>query len=92
MLNVNGDIYISDVGRVQKWISTRNEFIPVMSINSSCSGVFVDIIDNLYCSMTRYHQVLKRSLNDSESASISAAAGTGSKGFAATKAMEIHNI
>jgi hypothetical protein len=63
----NGDIYIDDGGsnrRVQKWISTTNTFDTVMNVNSSCEGLFVDINDNLYCSMEDHHRVVKRSLND----------------------------
>ncbi|CAF4499951.1 unnamed protein product, partial [Didymodactylos carnosus] len=78
----NGDIYIADVsnnGQVQKWISTTNKFITVMNVKSSCTGLFVDITDNLYCSMDNHHQVVKRSLNDSVMTQI-IVAGTGIKG------------
>jgi hypothetical protein len=63
----NGDIYIDDGvenRRVQKWISTTETFDTVMNVNSSCYGLFVDIKDNLYCSMSGLHRVVKRSLND----------------------------
>lgn len=49
-----GDIYIDDGavnGRVQKWISQNNTWITVMNVNSSCESLFVDINDDLYCSM-----------------------------------------
>jgi hypothetical protein len=78
----NGDIYIDDGqenGRVQKWISTTNEFVTVMNVSSSCWGLFVDIIDNLYCSMQNDHRVVKRSLTDSVMTPITAA-GTGIQG------------
>jgi hypothetical protein len=63
----NGDIYIaegSDNDRVQKWISTTETFDTVMYVSSSCRGLFVDIKDNLYCSMPEHHRVVKRSLNN----------------------------
>jgi hypothetical protein len=63
----NGDIYIDDGeenGRVQKWISTKETFATVMNVSSSCYGLFVDIKDNLYCSMFYHHRVVKRCLND----------------------------
>ncbi|CAF0904294.1 unnamed protein product [Adineta steineri] len=81
----NGDIYIDDGyynGRVQKWIAETNIFVTVMNINSSCDGLFVDINDTLYCSMSKHHQVVKRSLNDSMMTSNPVAAGTGTLGAA----------
>ena len=75
----NGDIFIDDGerhGQVQKWIAQTNTFDTVMNVNSSCSGLFVDINDTLYCSMIWIHQVVKRSLNDPERTSITVAAGT----------------
>ena len=78
----NGDIYIDDGeenNRVQKWISKTNTTVTVMNVNASCDGLFIDINENLYCSMAHRHQVLKRSLNDSEMVSITVA-GTGFSG------------
>ncbi|CAF0720286.1 unnamed protein product [Adineta steineri] len=80
----NGDIYMDDGiinGRVQKWSAETNNFLTVMHVNSSCVGLFVDINDNVYCSMSDYHQVVKRSLNDSVMNSNVVAAGTGIKGY-----------
>ncbi|CAF1027553.1 unnamed protein product [Adineta steineri] len=80
---LNDDIYIDDGfwnGRVQKWIAETNTFVTVMNVNSSCFGLFVDINDTLYCSMSLNHQVVKRSLNESEMTSNSIAAGTGISG------------
>jgi sugar lactone lactonase YvrE len=80
----NGDIYIDDGeenGRVQKWISTTETFDTVMNVDSSCYGLFVDIKDNLYCSMSDHHRVVKRSLNDPVMTTV-VVAGTGSEGWA----------
>ncbi|CAF1241983.1 unnamed protein product [Adineta steineri] len=79
----NGDIYIDDGeknGEVQRWSAETNTFVTVMNVNSSCHGLFVDINDTLYCSMPDYHQVVKKSLNDSVMASNLIAAGTGISG------------
>ncbi|CAF4123497.1 unnamed protein product, partial [Adineta steineri] len=79
----NGDIYIDDAvknGRVQKWITETNIFVTVMNVNSSCYGLFVDINNTLYCSMSKYHQVVKRSLSNSTMNTNCVAAGTGSLG------------
>ncbi len=83
----NGDIHIDDGfknGRVQKWISTTETFETVMNVNSSCDGLFVDINDNLYCSMRDHHCVVKRSLNDPVMTSI-IVAGTGIQGSASNE-------
>jgi hypothetical protein len=81
----NGDIYIDDGefnGRVQKWIAKTNTMVTVMNVKSSCSGLFVDTNDTLYCSMAFNHQVVKKSLNDPEMTSVIVVAGTGSSGSA----------
>jgi hypothetical protein len=80
----NGDIYIDDGEknqRVQKLISNTNTSLTVMNVDSSCSGLFVDINDNLYCSIWDYHQVVKRWLKSSAMTS-TVVAGTGILGDA----------
>ncbi len=91
----NGDIYIDDGeknGQVQKWVATKNTFVNVMYAHSSCDGLFVDKNDTLYCSMRKYHQVVKRSLKDADMTSIIVAAGTGSKGSALNELSEPNGI
>ncbi|CAF4271080.1 unnamed protein product, partial [Adineta steineri] len=51
-----------------------------MNVSSSCDGLFVDINDTLYCSMSSHAQVVRRSLNDSVMNSNCVAAGTGIAG------------
>jgi hypothetical protein len=83
----NGDIYIDDGGsnhQVQKWISSTNTSETVMNVDSSCFGLFVDIKDNLYCSMSDDHRVVKRSLNDSVMTTV-IVAGTGIPGSASNE-------
>ncbi|CAF1560212.1 unnamed protein product, partial [Adineta steineri] len=80
----NGDIYIDDgreKGRVLKWIVETNTFATVMNVHSSCFGLFVDINNNLYCSIFAQQQVVKRSLNGPLMTSNRVAAGTGIKGY-----------
>ncbi|CAF1303490.1 unnamed protein product [Adineta steineri] len=84
----NNDIYIDDGfinGRVQKWKAETNMFITVMNVKSPCAGLFVDINDTLYCSMTNHHQVVKRSLHDTVMTSNRVAAGTGIQGSASNE-------
>ncbi|CAF0754214.1 unnamed protein product [Adineta steineri] len=78
----NGEIYHYNRTRnrrVDKWISNTDTFVNVMNVNSSCSGLFIDINDTLYCSMYDHHKIVKRWLNDSEIMPATAA-GTGIDG------------
>ncbi|CAF0983577.1 unnamed protein product [Adineta steineri] len=84
----NGDIYIGHGwmdGGVQKWIAKTNTAVTVMNIGSACVGLFIDINDTLYCSISVHHQVVKRSLNDSVMTSYRVAAGTGIQGSASNQ-------
>ncbi|CAF3704777.1 unnamed protein product [Adineta steineri] len=81
----NSDIYVDDGwknDRVQKWSAETNTFITVMNVSSSCNGLFVDINDTVYCSISDHNQVVKRSLNDPVRAPNRIAAGTGIIGSA----------
>ncbi|CAF1443908.1 unnamed protein product [Adineta steineri] len=87
-VTLNGDIYIDDGyenGRVQKWIVETSTFVTVLNVNSQCEGLFVDIHDTLYCSISNYHQVVKRSLNDAAMSLNDVAAGTGTAGSASNE-------
>jgi sugar lactone lactonase YvrE len=90
----NDDIYIDDGfqnGRVLKWISNENKFVTVMNVGGSCSGLFVDINDNLYCSVNNHHQVVKRWPKDSMMTSI-VVAGTGTPGSSSNELNYPHGI
>ncbi len=79
---INGDIYVDNGhsnSRVDKWTLNTNTSIPVMYVNSTCDGLFIDINDTLYCSMFWLHQVVKRWLNDNTTA-VTPAVGTGTAG------------
>ncbi|CAF3863381.1 unnamed protein product, partial [Adineta steineri] len=80
----NGDIYYdngNENGRVDKWVSNTNTLVNVMNVDSSCDGLFIDINNNLYCSMSDDNIILKTWSNDSEMISTTAA-GTGIPGSA----------
>lgn len=51
--------------RVEKW-TLNEETEVVMNVNSSCTGLFVDSYDNLYCSSANKHCVFKLSLKTKE--------------------------
>jgi DNA-binding beta-propeller fold protein YncE len=52
-----------------------------MYVNQSCYGLFVDINDNLYCSIGAFHQVVMQSLNNNPN-TLKGVAGTGCPGIA----------
>ncbi len=65
--------------RVDKWTSNTTSSVPVMYINDSCHGFFVDIYENLYCSLGDLHQVIQKLANGSINAT-RIIAGNGTKG------------
>lgn len=65
-VRVNGDIYIDNGNlstRVNRWTWNSNISTIAMIVKQTCYSVFVDINDNLYCSMTNLHYVITKSLN-----------------------------
>ena len=77
----NGDIYVSNDGNdaVNKWTLNTTNSVLRMSVNGSCLDVFVDIANRFYCSVPRFHQVIKRTMNGDTNRSI-VVAGTGQAG------------
>ncbi|UJR19272.1 hypothetical protein I4U23_022401 [Adineta vaga] len=78
----NGDIFIDDGGtnhRVIRWSTTTNTSIAVMYINQTCTGLFIDISNTLYCSMRNQNSIVKRWLGDNSSTT-TIVAGTGTAG------------
>ena len=66
----NGDLYI-DSGNFSMTVSKRavnaSNNTVVMHVNGFCAGLFIDIADNLYCSMDPPHIVAKQSLKNASS-------------------------
>lgn len=66
----NGDIYVGSnkrhvsYFRVMKWKMNATTNETAMIIQDRCYGLFIDYYDNIYCSMDRKHEVVKRSFND----------------------------
>jgi len=80
-VTTNGDIYVDKKngnknGRVDKWIVENETWIPVMNVISYCAGLFIDIYENLYCSMYTNHRVDKKWSNGTTTI----VAGTGVNG------------
>ncbi|CAF1590805.1 unnamed protein product, partial [Adineta steineri] len=81
-MSMAGDIYIDNgysYGRVDKYTFNTSNRVTVMNVNGSCYGLFIDISDNLYCSLKTLHQVVKLLLNNGTTIP-TIAAGNGSAG------------
>ncbi|CAF4185690.1 unnamed protein product, partial [Adineta steineri] len=81
-MSMTGDIYIDNgysYGRVDKYIFNTSIRVTIMNVNGSCYGLFIDINNNLYCSLKNLHQVVKLLLNNGTTIPI-IAAGNGSVG------------
>ncbi|CAF1357311.1 unnamed protein product [Adineta ricciae] len=83
---LNGDIYIDNGARsaVKAWILNKKVFIDAMSVFSSCTSLFIDLNDYLYCSMSNHHQIIKKRLHE-RIMTWTSAAGTGVKGSSSTE-------
>ena len=77
-VTTNGDIYVDNGknGRVDKWIRENETWISVMNVTLRCFGLFVDIYENLYCSMAGNNRVDKKWSNGTTTI----VAGTGVQG------------
>ena len=80
------DVYVvvgTSSGRVDWWtrIGTINSFLT--NGNETCFSLVTDLSNNLYCSFSSSHKVIKRSFNMSSN-TIGTVAGNGSAGFSAS--------
>ena len=81
LATVNGDVYVDtgDQGRVVKWSLNSTRSTNVMNFSGICFGLFVDIQNNLYCSVGFGSKVERVSLNSSTK-TITVVAGNGING------------
>jgi hypothetical protein len=83
-VSITGDIYIDNGysnGRVDKFLFNTSNIVTVMNVNGSCYGLFIDISNNIYCSIKTLHQVVKLLLNSGTTIpKIAAGNGNGSAG------------
>ena len=64
------DIYVDNGNayqRVDVWRENAANYQSTLSVSGSCYGLFIDSNNSLYCSLHDSHQVIKRSLNSSDS-------------------------
>ena len=82
----DGNVYVDDGyanQRVVKWIPSANRSETVMNVSDICHSLFVDVLDNLYCSLGNFHRVLRCPLNGNIN-SFTIVAGNGTNGSTAT--------
>ena len=85
-VSTNGDIYVDNGeydGRVGKWTLNSPYSTTIMSVSSGCYSLFIDIYNNIYCSMSYDNVVAVKSLNSSLNTS-STLIGTGCPGMLST--------
>ncbi|UJR12507.1 hypothetical protein I4U23_016682 [Adineta vaga] len=83
-VTMNDAVYIDNGNsnrQVQKWMLKANKSSIAMHVPSSCWQLFIDPLDNIYCSLFEYHQVIKRPLHNDQMAT-SIVAGSNRKGSA----------
>ena len=81
-----GDIYFDNgatFGHVDKWSMNSSYAVPALFTCVRCNGIFIDILNNLYCSLMQSHQVVATSL-DTRLNLWSVVAGTGVAGTSST--------
>ncbi|CAF4004521.1 unnamed protein product [Adineta steineri] len=77
-----GEIYVdsdNSTGRIDKWTLNSTIGIPIMYTCAKCYDVFIDMNNNLYCSMSSSQQIVTKSL-DVVSNALTIVAGTGTAG------------
>ena len=82
-VTLNGDIYVDNGkgrSRVDMWTLNSTASVAVMNVNASCSGLFIDLHDNLYCSSAVLNQVIRKQLNNPSNITI-VVAGNGTPGL-----------
>lgn len=97
-----GDVYVDNgnwFDRVERRSSSENEnfsisanFTSVMDVSHACFGLFVDIDNNLYCSVKELHQVFKKSLDTSRNDPVNVVAGIGCEGSEANRLRRPYGI
>lgn len=93
-VTIDGTIYADNgyKGTVEKWALDARESTAIMKVNSTCFGLFVDIFNNLYCSLGATHQVIKQPLVIGGNISETIAAGSGVCGSALNMLCEPRGI
>lgn len=84
-VTLNGDIYVDNGAynhRVDKWTRSSTNSTIAMYVNDPCFSLFIDSNENLYCSVTSLHRVIRHSLVSVPNTSV-VVAGNGIAGLTA---------
>ena len=80
------DVYFeitdSNSSRIDKLSANTSTTVPVLYTSHRCFEIFVDIYDNLHCSMSDAHQVIRHSIDDDDANDTTVIAGNGTRGAA----------
>ncbi len=93
-VTTSGDIYVYSAyltSGIDKWTLNSTSGIRAMYTCQECWGLFVDINNILYCSMTFLNQVVTKSLN-SVSNTLTIVAGTGACGYTSNMLCDPYGI
>ena len=83
-VTANGDAYADNGnanGRLEKWAMNASNSTIAMYITERCGGIFVDIHENVYCSLPDHHRISKRSMGSDANTFVNVA-GDGTLGSA----------
>ena len=72
-VSTKGDIYADDGyynNRVEKWSINASNSATAVYVIGRCGGLFVDVYDSFYCSLTNFHQVFSRPIDTVDNASV----------------------
>lgn len=61
----NGEIYVDNMNNTDVWVQNSSQRVVAMITTSSCFALFIDIKENLYCSVYDNKFVIKKSFMDS---------------------------
>ena len=85
-VTINGDVYVDNGSKnrtVNKWIANASSPTIAMRMEGTCFDLVIDTSENLFCSLGASHQVIKRSLYESNvSSNAMIVAGNGTAGSA----------
>ena len=82
-VTTNGDIFIDNSytnRRIDRWTPSATIGDPVMYVDLSCLEIFLNIYDDIYCSLSARHSILRKYSTDKANTT-SIVAGNGTNGF-----------
>ncbi|UJR07284.1 hypothetical protein I4U23_011572 [Adineta vaga] len=89
-VTTNGDIYVENdnqTGQIDKWTLNATRGDPISKFSGNCCALFLDVKNNLYCSINLRHIVVKISLNNGSDKTESTAAGENDKSGSSKKSL-----